>query len=80
MNERIKEIAKKATDYAAEQYGPQRQGEKVWSPYTYDEKFAELFLDEICFELLMMDAKTQGQHNYYMHAAIELKRKFKEQT
>lgn len=74
MNERIKEIANKAVNFAADQYGPQRDNEKVWSPDIYDQKFAEMIIDECCFMLLMMDAKAQGQHNYYKHAAIELKR------
>jgi hypothetical protein len=46
MNENIKRLAEKAMEYAAEQYGPQRQGEKVWNPYTYDQKFAELIVQE----------------------------------
>lgn len=38
-------------EYAAEQYGPQRQGEKVWNPHTYDQKFAELIVQE-CVNVL----------------------------
>ena len=47
MTDRVKELSKIATDYAAEQYGPQRAGEKVWDPLTYDRKFAELIATDI---------------------------------
>ena len=46
MNELIVRLSKEALEYAAEQYGPQRTGEKVWDPYTYDKKFAELIVKE----------------------------------
>ena len=46
MNERIKEISKKAMDYSIEQYGPQRSGEQVWNPLTYEKKYAELIIEE----------------------------------
>jgi hypothetical protein len=42
MVDRVAMLSKQAMDYAAEQYGPQRAGEKVWDPLTYDRKFAEL--------------------------------------
>jgi len=42
------------------------------------EKFAELIVDECCVKLLDMDSKANGNHNYYKHAAIELKRHFRE--
>jgi hypothetical protein len=80
VNRKIKELSEQAISYAAEQYGPQRRGEQVWNPATYDQKFAELIIDECCFKLLMMDAKAQGTHNYYKHAALELKRNFTEQA
>lgn len=44
--ELISRLSKQAMDYAAEQYGPQRDGEQVWDPYTYDKKFAELIIAE----------------------------------
>lgn len=47
MTDRVKELSKIAMDYAAEQYGPQRAGEKVWDPLTYDRKFAELIATDI---------------------------------
>lgn len=47
MNERIKELSEKAKDYAIEQYGPQRRGEQVWNPLTYETKFAELIVKEV---------------------------------
>ncbi len=74
--DKIKELSRQAHLHACEQFGKQRKGELVWNPDTYEMKLAELIIDEICFELLMMDAKVQGQHNYYKHAALELKRNF----
>lgn len=50
------------------------EGELIFSK----EKFAELIIDECCVKLLDMDGKANGNHNYYKHAAIELKRHFKE--
>lgn len=44
MNEHVKKLSQQAMDYAAEQYGPQRRGEKVWNPLVYDEKFSELLI------------------------------------
>ena len=41
-------------------------------------KFAELFVDECCLKLLDMDEKTKGNHNYYKHAAIQIKQHFKD--
>lgn len=40
------------------------------------EKFAELIVDECCLKLLNMDEKTKGNHNYYKHAAIQIKKHF----
>jgi hypothetical protein len=37
------------------------------------EKFAELIVDECCAKLLDMDSKANGNHNYYKHAALEIK-------
>ena len=45
MNNLIKELSKQAMDYAAQQYGPQRRGEQVWNPDVYDQKFAELIVN-----------------------------------
>jgi hypothetical protein len=48
-------------------------GEYVaWNKQT----FAELIVDECCLKLLDMDEKTKGNHNYYRHAAIEIKKHF----
>lgn len=40
------------------------------------EKFAELIIAECCLKLLSMDEKTKGNHNYYKHAALEVKKHF----
>jgi hypothetical protein len=46
--------------------------------FNYEiEKLAELILDECCLKLLDMDEKTKGNHNYYKHAALQLKRHFR---
>jgi len=74
MNERIKELAEKAGSTHKQNLG-------VYQFYADElENFAESIIDECCFKLLMMDAKAQGQHNYYKHAALELKRNFKVQS
>ena len=38
----VEQLIDEALVYAAEQYGPQRRGEKVWNPCTYDHKLIEL--------------------------------------
>ena len=40
------------------------------------ERFADRIVDECCLKLLELDEKTQGNHNYYKHAALEVKRHF----
>lgn len=52
----IAELSKQAMDYAIEQYGPQRRGESVWNPLTYEEKFAELIINE-CTQLLFAESE-----------------------
>lgn len=42
------------------------------------EKFAELIVDECILKLLDMDEKVKGNHNYFKHAALEVKRHFNE--
>jgi len=76
MNERIKQLAENAGFilWGKESWNP---GDVVdWSSRYDDElqKFAELIVDECCLKLLDMDEKTNGRHNYYKHAALELKR------
>jgi hypothetical protein len=71
MNQRIKELAEQATTYIE----PTSNSGEGW---IFDkEKFAELVIDECCLKLLDMDQKVNGNHNYYKHAAIEIKRSFK---
>jgi hypothetical protein len=76
MNERIKQLAEQAgfVLWQDESWNP---GDVIdWSLRYDDEfkKFAELIVDECCLKLLDMDEKTNGRHNYYKHAALELKR------
>ena len=68
MNERIQELVRESN---LDVYGLGKERYK-WE-YTV-EKFAELIVDECCLKLLDMDEKTNGRHNYYKHAALELKR------
>jgi hypothetical protein len=69
MNERIK--------YLAEQCRAEyRDGHGGYIEQFDEEKFAELIVEECCLKLLNMDEKTQGNHNYYRHAAIEVKKHF----
>ena len=60
MNERIRELAIEAGFYAN-------------PDVDKFQRFAELIVDECCLKLLDMDEKTNGRHNYYKHAALELK-------
>lgn len=60
MTDRIALLAKKAQDYAAEQYGPQRAGEQVWDPLTYDRKFAELIAMD-CIAMIQMKMPRNGR-------------------
>lgn len=46
MSDLIRKLSEQAMEYAAEQYGPQRKGELVWNPYTYEMKFSELIIAE----------------------------------
>ena len=59
MNDRVANFAKQAMDYAAEQYGPQRAGEKVWDPLTYDRKFAELIVMD-CIATIQLHMPRNG--------------------
>jgi hypothetical protein len=71
MNERIQELAEQAEKYADDNF----KGEPTWSE-AFESKFAELIIDECCLKLLDMDEKTKGAHNYYKHAAIQIKQHF----
>ena len=72
MNERIKELVKQATTYIE----PTFSSGEGW---IFDkEKFAELIVDECILKLLDMDEKVKGNHNYFKHAALEVKRHFNE--
>ena len=80
MNERIKELAKQAggnPNYKAFFGHFLPPPPDYIDPATVDlEKFAELIVDECCLKLLDMDEKTKGNHNYYKHAALEVKKHF----
>ena len=69
MNERITQLADKIW---AEEYWTNPNTDKLLPAQL--NKFAELIVDECCLKLLDMDEKTNGRHNYYKHAALELKR------
>jgi hypothetical protein len=72
MNERIRELADKIW---AEEYWDNPNTDKLLPAQL--NRFAELIIDECCVKLLDMDEKTKGNHNYYKHAAIQLKRHFR---
>jgi len=59
MNDRVAMFAKQAVDYAAELYGPQRAGELVWEPLTYDRKFAQLIAQD-CIAMIQMKMPRNG--------------------
>ena len=41
------------------------------------DRFAQLIVDECCHKLLIMHDKTNGNHKYYKHAAIEIAQHFR---
>lgn len=71
MNERIKQFEKTS---GLEIYGLGLDRVK-WNSVV--EKFSEMIVDECCLRMLDMDDKTQGRHNYYKHAALEIKKHFR---
>ena len=74
MNKRIKELAVQADLLIKKTNGDEfRYGN--FDPKF--QKFAELIIDECCLKLLDMDGKTKGNHNYYKHAALEIKKHFR---
>ena len=80
MNERIKELARRAGAHIGTRNlmsNPPQQVETVELWDDQIEKFAELVVDECCAKLLEMHERTNGSHNYYGHALIELKRHFR---
>lgn len=74
MNDRIQELADKIW---AKEYWDNPNTDKLLPAQL--NRFAELIIDECCVKLLDMDEKTKGNHNYYKHAAIQLKRHFEAQ-
>ena len=58
-NDRVAKLSKQAMEYAAEQYGPQRAGEMVWDPLTYDRKFAELIAAD-CIAMIQLHMPRNG--------------------
>jgi hypothetical protein len=62
MNERIKELAIQA------------KIQMVSEPRL--QEFADLIIDECCLKLIDMHEKTNGNHNLYQHAALEVARHF----
>ena len=73
MNQRIQELERQA-----EKFVMSIPASLDINEYTsvFNEKFAELIIDECCSKLLDMDKKVNGNHNYYKHAALEIKRSF----
>ena len=70
MNELINQLAEQATSQADTlDVADQRLYQVI-----RDREFAELIVDVCCLKLLDMHEKTNGQHNYYKHAALEVKR------
>jgi len=82
MNNRIQELIQQSMpeiDWKARNGVELNNGERLEHMSNWFDKFAELIIDECCVKLLDMDEKTKGNHNYYKHAAIQLKRHFEAQ-
>ena len=73
MNQRIQKL-----ELQAEKFVMSIPASLDINEYTsvFNEKFAELIINECCSKLLDMDKKVNGNHNYYKHAALEIKRSF----
>lgn len=69
MNELIKQLEKQAYTEVMHERGGTYMAFDI-------EKFVELIIAECCLKLLSMDEKTKGNHNYYKHAALEVKKHF----
>jgi hypothetical protein len=69
MNERIKQLSKQATTY---HYGGLGTEIEVFNK----EKFAELIVEDCYQKLIDMDQRVKGSHNYYKHAAIQIREHF----
>jgi hypothetical protein len=70
MNERIRELA--------EQSKKKPFGDS-WcyaDPQEFEQQFAELIVNECYEKLISMDQQVKGSHNYYKHAAIQIKLHF----
>jgi hypothetical protein len=66
MNERIKQLSIQA-------------GFPEWSNHAIEfelEQFAELMVNECYQKLVDMDQQVKASHNYYKHAAIQIKLHF----
>jgi hypothetical protein len=79
MNNRIQELIQQSMpeiDWKARHGVELNNGERLEHMSNWFDKFAELIVDECCLKLLDMDEKTKGSHNYYKHAAIQVKQHF----
>ena len=78
MSEKIREIiiSTGIYDCICDPYDQLSNGDAHGSTMIDLERLANLVLDECCLKLLDMDEKTDGNHNYYKHAALEIKRHF----
>jgi len=72
MNERIKQFAELSKRPKTILVDGLMQSVLLIDP----EKFADLVVDECILKLLDMDENAKGNHNYYKHAALEVKRHF----
>ncbi len=78
MSEKIREIiiGTGIYDSICDPYDQLSNGDAHSSTMIDLERLANLVLNECCLKLLDMDEKTNGNHNYYKHAALEIKRHF----
>jgi hypothetical protein len=73
MNERIRDLAEQAGFYVALFDVENKDNAMI-------EKFAELIIDECCLKLIDMQYNARGMHNYYGHAALQIKQHFKDKV
>ena len=71
----MKQITKQLWEKAAQADGDTWEGQQ-----RFIERLVELTVEECCLKLIDMQYNARGMHNYYGHAALQLKQHFKDKV
>jgi hypothetical protein len=72
----MKQITKELWEKAA-----QAESDDSWKgQQRFIERLVDLTVDECCSKLIDMQYNARGMHNYYGHAALQLKQHFKDKV